>query len=302
VAAATAVVRAASAQLSEAAASALFQEGLALFDAGNPKGAAEKWERLLAEGDPARAWRVLYNLGLAYEAAGDRPRSIERLEAFVRRVGLEPGTLPAELEDRRQDAVDRANKLRPTLGVLRVAKSETGESIVVRIDGGAPRPAGFETYVEPGKHVVVMGEVGRQVTVEVGVAAGERKDLVASQRPPPEPPPPPPPPKKEPLVHPAIVIGGGVLTALSVALPVSLYFRAKGLRDDAEAIGRVDPDYPEAVEVYEAWRTGYFASWAAPAALGAVTLSLLVATVVDGSTAASVSVSASGASLRVRLE
>lgn len=271
------------AELTDEQATQLFTEGLAKFDGGDPKTAAEIWERVLTEGAPSRSWRVLYNLGLAYQAAGDRPRSLDRFEAFVRRVGEQPGEQPPEIEARRQDAVERANAMRPLLGKLRLLRGASGERVPVRLASEKSRDAPFDQYVEPGTHDLEMGEGARAVRTRVELRAGQTVDIVARMLPPPatEPIVLPPPPAREPLVHPAVLIGGAALTAVSVALPVGLFFHAKSLRADAEAIPRVLPAYEDALETYEDFRTGYMVSWALPSVLGAATLSLLVATVVD---------------------
>jgi hypothetical protein len=295
------------AELTDDEAAKLFEEGLGKFDGGDPSGAAEIWERVLAEGAPSRSWRILYNLGLAYQAAGDRPRSLERFESFVRKVGEQPGQQPPEIEARRQDAVERANAMRPELGRLRILRGSTGERIAVRIATDKPRDAPFDQYVEPGSYDLEMGEGARAVRTRVDLRAGQTVELVARLLPAPELPPPippRPPPPREPLVHPGILIGGAALTAASVALPVGLFFHAKSLRADAEAIPRVLPEYEDALETYEDFRTGYMVSWALPSVLGAATLSLLVATVIDSQEEpkATVSFGPGGAKFAIDLE
>jgi len=294
------------AELTDDEATAIFNEGLTRFDAGDPQGAAASWERVLAEGPPARRWRVLYNLGLAYEAAGDRPRAVERFEAFVRRVGEQPGQQPPEIEARRQDAVERANAIRPKLGRLRITRAISGERVSVRVGDLPPRDAPIEQYLEPGAYSLEMGEGPRAVKATVELGAGETEELAARLLPAPEMPPPiappPPPAARDPLVHPGVLIGGAVLTAASVALPVGLFFHAKSLRADAEAIPRVFPEYQPAADKYEDFRTGYMVSWALPSVLGAGTLSLLVATVVDSQQAPKTAVSIGPLSASVSIE
>ncbi len=270
----------AGAPLSDDVAAKLFDEGLAAFDAGEPKRAAEVWEKLQREGDPEKAWRVLYNLGLAYQAAGDRPRAVERFDEFARRVGEQPGSLPIEFEARRQDAVDRAASLRPHLGVLRIAASPSGERIVVRIGSAPARDAGFSVYVEPGTYEVVMGEGRRAIEERLVVHEGELLTHVARQRPAD---PSPPPPPFEPPIPTGVLVGGGVLAAVSVALPVAMLFRARGLREEASAIPSFDPTYPERVDAFDDARTAYLACWSVPATLAAATLSMLVVDVVAAS-------------------
>lgn len=298
-------VATAEAPLSDDAAAKLFDEGLAAFDAHEPKRAAEIWEKLQREGDPSKAWRVLYNLGLAYLAAGDRPRAVERFDEFARRVGEQPGSLPIEFEARRQDAVDRAAALRPHLAVLRIAASPSGERIVVRIAGGAPRDAGFSTYLEPGTYEVVMGEGKRAITERLSLHEGELLTHVARQRPAD---PPPPPPPFEPPIPTGVLVGGGVLSALSVAVPVAMLFRARALRDEATAVPSFDPSYPDRLGAYDDARTAYLACFSIPATLAVATLSMLVVDVVAASRGAarrapkvSLSLGAGAAALEVAL-
>lgn len=271
------------AELSESEADDLFQRGLTAFDQGGHTQAVELWEKLVLEGDPARVWRVLYNLGLAYEALGDRPRALMRFEAFSRSVGEQPGSLPIEFEGRRQDAVERSARIRPNVSMLRIAASTTGERVRVRINGEAPRDAPFATYLEPGAVALEMGDGVRKVTREITLEKGQLFTLTATQLPPPPPPPPKPPPPYRPPVPVSLLILGGSLSAATLALPAGLFVRAQGLRDDAEALSLSAPQYPARRDAYEQARTVYLGSWAVPATLAAATLALLVVDVVDAS-------------------
>lgn len=286
--------------LSEEEAAQLFERGLAAFDRGESAEAVKLWEQLFERGDPARSWRVLYNLGLAYEAAGDRPRAVERYEAFYRKVGELPGSLPIEFEARRQDAVERATKLRPNLGLLRIAPAKDGERVLVRVGDQPAREAGFAMYLEPGHFTIVMGVEARAVQIEVELQAGELETVVAHQRPPP---PPPPPPPYEAPIHVGVLIAGASLSVISVGIPVGLYFRASSLREEAAALATFDPGYPAAVEAYEEATALYQGMWAIPAAFAATTLALLVVDVVASSSRPRVRASASlaGLSLELRL-
>jgi tetratricopeptide (TPR) repeat protein len=90
----------------------LFKRGLDLYEAKDYAGAAMLWERLVELVGDARGWKVLYNLGLAYEQAGDAKRAIERYEAFIQHVAEQTEPLSRELEERRQDAAERAQALK----------------------------------------------------------------------------------------------------------------------------------------------------------------------------------------------
>lgn len=261
---------------------ALFERGLQAFDRGDGLEAARIWEQLFTEGDPEKAWRVLYNLGLAYELAGRRPEAIERFEAFSRKVGEQPGSLPIDYEGRRQDAVERANKLRPALSLLRITPAASGERVMIRVGDREPRSAGFATYLEPGHYTLRMGEGRREISIPLELGAGQMQTLAARQGPPP---PSPPPPPYEPPVPIAVLVSGGALSAASVALPIAMWFRADALREDAEALPTFRPDYAGARDDYEAARVQYLATWAVPAALGAATLAMVVADLVDASQA-----------------
>lgn len=257
----------------------LFEEGLAAFDRGDATTAVERWTKLAEQAPADRAFRVAYNLGLAYEALGDAPRAIESYERFSRAVGEHPGSLPIDYEERRQDAVDRASKLRPKVGLLRV-NAPPGEPVLVRVAGAPARPAGFATYLAPGTVEIVMGEGPREVREQVRLVAGNLYTLTARQLPPP---PPPPPPPYVPPIPVAVVVSAGVATVASVALPIGLYVRARGLRDDAAAFPTFSPEYAAAIEEFDAARMVYFASFALPATLAALTTTLLVVDLVDAS-------------------
>jgi len=271
------------AALPEPQADQIFKQGLEAFDTGEAKLAIELWEKLVTEGDPAKVWRVLYNLGLAYEVAGDRPRALERFEAFARRVGEQPGSLPIDFEGRRQDAVERSARIRPEVSMLRVTPSANGERVPIRINGGPSRDAGFALYLEPGKYELKMGEGVREKTASLELERGELFTAVAEQLPPPPAPPAKPPPPYQAPIPLSVLITGGALSTALVALPLGLFFRAKGLREDADAVGAFETGYPAALDAYDEARTMYLASWAVPGTLAAVTLGLLVVDVVDAS-------------------
>jgi tetratricopeptide (TPR) repeat protein len=258
----------------------LFEDGLAAFDRGDPATAVTLWTKLVADAPADRAFRVAYNLGLAYEALADAARAIESYERFARAVGEYPGSLPIDYEERRQDAVDRASKLRPKVGLLRI-NAPRGEPVLVRVAGAPARPAGFATYLPPGSVEVVMGEGSREVREQVQLLAGNIFTLTARQLPPP---PPPPPPPYEPPVPVAVVAISAAVTLASTALPVGLFLRARGLGEDAEAFPSFSPEYAAAREEFDSARTAYFVSFALPATLAALTTTLLVVDLVDAST------------------
>ena len=281
-------------ELSEERAGILFSEGLAAFDAGKTKDAVAIWEQVLAQAAPARAWRVHYNLGLAYEALGERPKAIESYELFSRRVGEQPGSLPIDFEQRRQDAVDRATRLRPFVALLRVVAPESGEPVPVRLGAGESRPAGFSQYLEAGTVTISMGEGARKVDEVVTVTAGEMRTVVAHQLPPP--PPPPQPPYEPPIPNVVIVLMASAAAA-SLALPIALYVKAAEARDVAEGVPTFLADYALRQEDFKDARAAYQASYALPAGLAAVATAFLIINVVDSAGASETEVPRVGLSI-----
>jgi tetratricopeptide (TPR) repeat protein len=281
-------------ELSDERAGILFNEGLAAFDAGRTTDAVAIWEQVLAQASSTRAWRVHYNLGLAYEALGARPKAIESYELFSRRVGEQPGSLPIDFEQRRQDAVDRAARLRPFVALLRVLAPESGEPVLVRLGSGEARPAGFSQYLEPGTVTVSMGEGARKVDETVTVAAGELRTMIAHQLPPP--PPPPPPPYEPPIPNVVIVLTASAAAA-SLALPIALFVKAADARDVATGVPTFLPGYALRQEDFKDARAAYQASYALPAGLAAVATAFLIINVVDSAGASETEVPRVGFSI-----
>lgn len=262
---------------------AVFAEGLASFEAGRYAEAVATWEGLLRAVGEERGFKVLYNLGLAYEARGDATRAIERFEAFLARLSAQPSELTRDLEERRQDAAERARALKAARGAVEVP-APPGRACAVRIDGAEPRPAGFTAYLSPGEHAIEVFAGSKEArTVRIQAEAGKAQSVDTS---PPAAPPPPPrvvvvqAGEAKPQLPSVWVLGGGTLAVASLALPLGLGLHAADLRSEAEALGRGHTQYAERVRQFEGARTAYLASYAAPAVLGAATLAVAAAFVV----------------------
>ncbi len=259
-----------------------FEQGLALFDRGAHDEAAAVWEALLSDLGPDRGWKLSYNLGLAYDAAGKPTEAVERFQAFINRVAASVEALPPEIEQRREDAAARVRAIKSAHGELHFPASAPG--VVVSVDGGPARPSGFTAYLPPGHHrIVVTGPRGhtRQSALEVVAGAHHPIDTRDPTPPPPKPaplPPAAPPPvvfQGEPPSFPTWwVVGGAVATGASFALVGALYGEASTRRDEAAALGEGHTDYAAANEAYEDARTSYHLSYLLPAGLAAVTLGI----------------------------
>jgi tetratricopeptide (TPR) repeat protein len=273
----------AAAQPPASSADELVQRGAQLYEAGKPQQAAAEWEKAIAQlGDAG--WKIHYNLGLAYEAAGDATRAIENYDAFLRRVASEAAALPAELEERRSDAAARVRALKAAHGAF-VFPPQPGE-VSARIDDAPARRVGFTAYVMPGSHRIdIVGPKGavRSRQLEIAGGASLRIDTTdpTPRAPvsPPRPVPPPPEPKTaadEPEFPLAVVLVGAGLTIASFAIPIGLWFVARDERNEATALGAGHTGYAEARDEFDSARTRYLATYAVPAGLGAITLGIAI--------------------------
>jgi hypothetical protein len=242
------------------------------------------WEKVRASMGEQRGWKVLYNLGLAYEKVGDATHAVERLEGFVQRLAEQPGTMGAELDERRQDALQRVHALQESNGALRVL-APTGERALVRVDAQPPRAAGFTAYLAPGEHDIEIDPgTPRARRVTVTLRAGASQDFPVERAPPSAPHTPgdasastlgagvgvarageaarAPEPRAFPT---AWAIAGGVVTIAAGAAPFAFGLHAAAKRDDAARLGVGSTQYPSAVNDFTSARTVYYVSYAIPA-------------------------------------
>jgi len=287
---------------------AVFRRGLELYDTGRYAAAAVLWEKLLDELGADKGWKLNYNLGLAYHAMGEATLAVERFESFLQRVAAEAQALPAEYEERRQDAASRILTIAREHGAVVLPAGPV--AVHVRIDGGPPRPSGFVAYLRPGPHVIeIIGPSGIARLVEVSAAAGESitvdtRDRAAEPAAPtaavPSPPstavPPPPataptgpaePPSPAEFPTTLVLVGAG-LTAASFVFPAVMWKLADDERAEAEALGPGHTGYAAAVDSFESARTSYELSYILPAALGAATAAVAIWGVVRVSSDATV--------------
>jgi tetratricopeptide (TPR) repeat protein len=254
-----------------------FQRGLARFRESDYAGAIAAWEALMARVGEDAAWRTLYGLGLAYEAMGDATRAVERFEGFLAHLAKETTELSHDVEERRQDAAERAKKLRATHAGLRVVAPPGGERVTVRVGDDPPREAPFWIVRADGPVALVIAPgTPRERRVALSLILGQTLEVVAL--------PAGGPGDRAPLISlvdppqfpTAIVIAGGVATLVSLSLPIALGSHAGSLRDQAMSYGPGSSLYAPAVSSFQGARSAYYASWAAPIALGLVTASVAI--------------------------
>lgn len=275
--------------------------------AGDYSGAIVTWQGIYAELGKERGYRLAFNLGRAFDAFGDASRAAEHYAAYLDEVAVRRArgeTLPDLVEKQAVDAEGRLAELVRTRGRLRVSPGRT--PVAVRIDGGAPRLAGFVSLLAPGKHVVIFGEGGREERREVVIGAGEEKTLE-----PPQPSATPAPPRtdarlvRSPLYEersvrpfsPVWLYVGAGASALSLVLPIVQYANAVSIANRHDSSGDAIEREQLAAE-YTGAKTGAYASLAVPITLGAVTAGLGLAYVL-GTKKETVRVGPSGPGLRV---
>ncbi len=260
-----------------------FERGLQCFDGEQYFCAVESWEALIERVGAPRAWKVLYNLGVAHDALGDATRALDRWESFLE-------VAPAgEAEGQRADAARRIAGLRARFGEIDV-RSADGVAALARVGAGKERPAGFRVLVAPGRHEVVITAPGRPIQrVTVDIAAGVRREVQVASELPAAPQPRPSPPREQQIpasdagvdLPTGLAIGFGAATVVSFALPLGLGLRAGSLRDDAIA-APTRASYDAATSDYEGARTAYSVSYVLPAALGAATVGFLLWALAEG--------------------
>jgi len=265
-----------------------FKSGFEQYEHGNYTAAIATWESLLATMGEERGYKVLYNLGLAHQAIGDVTRSIERFRAFEKQVARRPNA-NAELLARAEDARKRAVQLEAAHGAVNVHAPKRGGLVLTRLGTAEPRAAGYVVWLSPGRHTIELFVGTDHVrTVTIDVERGKAIDIDTS---PPESAAPP-----QPVAVPTGASGndataattplardtsatssstwlyiGAAATVVSMALPVSFYFVARGKRDDASALGTGNAAYADTRSSYQTWRTLYYGSYALPATLALAT-------------------------------
>lgn len=272
-------------------AGATFSRGLACFEAKDYACAIDVWEGLVARLGEDKAYKALYNLGLAYEGKGDKTRALERFDGFLRHIAEQTGALGKDLEERRQDAAERVRAIKRSHGVLKIFVKPGAPRVLVEVGdprASPAREAGFSLVLPPGPHVIVAREADRAARFEVELRAGEQRDLDVTPAPRPVTPivpvlliAPTPIVRESPPSFPkAPVIVLGALTVASFALPIGLGLRAAALRSDATALGPGHTAYRDAFDRYASARSVYTWSYLLPSGLAATTIAFAIAGVV----------------------
>ncbi|MCU0681728.1 MAG: hypothetical protein MUF34_05640 [Polyangiaceae bacterium] len=260
-----------------------FEEGLAYFRANDLGKAIGVWSPIVEQMGDERAYRLLFNVGVAHEALGDATRAADHYERFLARVEARSARgqkVPADVLSFRDEARGRLAALQAKYGRVRVA-NDRGLLVAVRV-GGASGSSGRTYYVVPGAHEIVLragaaeGEEKRRVEVRAGAIVD-----VAPSPPPSAPPrvlvlPAPAPPPRVPPYSPWVVVAAGGVTLASTLVPLVLRNAAVGVAERY-----YDPSTPVAERAdvasdYDAAKARYAWSFALPGLLAAGTGALAV--------------------------
>lgn len=260
-----------------------FEEGLKHFRANDMGKAIAVWGPIVEQMGDVRAYRLLFNLGVAHEALGDATRAADHYERFQVETEARSARgqkVPPDVLSFRDEARGRLAALQAKYGRLRVT-NDRGLLIAVRIDG-AQGPSGRTYYVAPGSHEVVLraGATEGEERRRVEARAGELIEVVPKPLPAAPPRvlllPAPAPPQREPPYSAWYIVGAGGLTLASGLVPLVFRNAAIGVAERY-----YDPSTPVAerervASDYEAAKTRYELSWALPGLLAAGTGALAV--------------------------
>jgi hypothetical protein len=272
-----------------------FRGGMESYKAGHYADAILVWEGIYRELGSEAGYRLAFNIGRAYDAYGDSTHAAERYEAYLAAVEKRRArgeALEANVERQEAEARERLAALAATSGRIRVTAAPE-RPVVVQIDRGAPRLAGFVAYVAPGTHTVTFAPGKDETRRDVELKEGELVELA----PPPPPPTTPVTPSSPPAVAPppaahapeatqwetrrerpfspvVLWVAGGV-TVLSIAAPIVTYANALSTKSDYDS-ATSDADKRRLSGEYDAEKSTAYASLAVPAACAAITGGLVV--------------------------
>ncbi len=260
-----------------------FEAGLAHFRAGEMGQAIDVWTPIVDQMGDERAYRLLFNVGVAHEALGDATRAADHYERFLAQTEARAGRgqkVPPDVLSFRDEARGRLAALRAKYGRVRVG-GDRGLLVAVRV-GGARGSSGRTYYVAPGAHEVVLraGAAEGEERRRVEVRAGEIVDVAPTPTPGAPPRvlllPAPAPPPRAPPYSPWVVAAAGGAALASAALPLLLRDAAIGVAERYYDPATPNAERERLLSDYDAAKARYEWSWAVPSALAAGTAALAV--------------------------
>ena len=273
-----------------------FRVGLEHYEAGEIADAIVVWDEIYRELGIEKGYRLAWNLARAYDTRGglgDAKRAAEHYEVFLgqlramraRGEAIDEGVARQEAE-----ATARLEALaKEKLGRIRIAAAET--PMLVRVDDGEPRVAGFVLYATPdrayrirfgprdgGPVVVVRAAPGEIVEVQVPPEAFAPA-LASAPAPAPAPAPmstststsvarPTVVPRVERPFSPVVLYASGGLAIAATALTGALYWNALSIKGSYDDASRPIAERETLGVEYESARRVAHLSWIGPAVTG----------------------------------
>lgn len=256
---------------------AKFEEGMSHFQEGRFQQAIDRWEPIVQDRGDAKAYRVLYNLGVAYDELGRTTQAADRLGRFLDEAARRPpADVPPEVRAFQEEAHRRRARLDAAYGRIRLVV-EGGERVTFLLDReDRSADQALTLYVVPGAHVLTLrpghpAEESRTLVLAAGAIV--EVAVPALPAPPPTTPPPPILTTRPPFSPIWLGVAAGA-TVASVALPLTLRSSALSVKSSYDAPDAT-PDRRVALDhQYGVARARYEASWLLPASLGVSTLAL----------------------------
>ncbi|WP_394829872.1 PEGA domain-containing protein [Pendulispora albinea] len=162
-----------------------YTRGMKLYDEGNAQAARAEFERAYAL---APSYRILYNIGLCYQATNDYVEALRAFERYLSEGGQEI------TDDRRAEVNKQINDLKPNIASVTITTNVAGASITIDDVAVGQSPLSDKILVNPGrrkvsatkqglfpatKSIVFVGSENAQVNLELteppqGQAAPEK--------------------------------------------------------------------------------------------------------------------------------
>jgi hypothetical protein len=263
-----------------------FRVGLEHYEAGRIAEAIVSWDAIYRELGAENGYRLAWNLARAFDTrggAGDATRAAEYYAAFLTQVSarrsrgasIEPAVAKEEAE-----ATARLDALVSTkVGRIRVNASES--PVLVRIDDGETRVAGFTMYVVPGRSYTLRFATDPTPTVVTASAKPGELVEISAPRIAPLPSlsvPPPLPPRTTPEASrpfsPAVLYIAGGAALASTLVPALTYSHALSIKSEYDDASRPYDERVRLGDDYTTARSTAYASITVPALLTAGVLVL----------------------------
>ncbi|WP_394825727.1 PEGA domain-containing protein [Pendulispora albinea] len=152
---------------------ARYARGMKIYEEGNAPAARAEFERAYAL---APSYRILYNIGLCYQATNDYVEALRALERYLSEGGSEIG------EERRAEVNKQIADLKPNIASVTITTNVSGATITVDDVAVAQSPLPDKILVNPGrrkisatkqglfpatKSIVFVGSENTQVNLEL---------------------------------------------------------------------------------------------------------------------------------------